>query len=243
MFALKKGRLRVVTRRCFLVPMVMWGGAFSPSAQSERAAWFPDAPTIHRYVWDDAACATCQVMTPEPEWRHMAALAGVPEVRFMTTPDERRGPAYAIAPDVVVLSPSARTLPVCQLAFVVGHELVHVARRHFDEDVVALLAFSRLPDHWSERGEDAMQLLEHDYGLVLRLSEMWQRQEQEADWLGALLSAEARGCTVESGALAYLRGSRAGGGIGAAHAPSAARMHKLLPFAESARRLADLAPR
>jgi hypothetical protein len=73
---------------------------------------------------------------------------------------------------------------------------------------------------------------------------LWQEQENDADWMGALLAAQACGCSIESGALAYLRHeSEAGGGIAAAHAPSAERIRRLLPFTESARRLVEMAAR
>ena len=173
----------------------------------------------------------------------MAALAGLENVRFKGAPDEKGGQAYSVAPNVVVLSPSALKLKTCQLAFLVGHELTHIARRHFDEDAIALSVLSGKPAHWTDKGDDAMQLADGDFGLVLRVSHLWEDQEHEADWLGALLAAQAGGCSIEASALAYFRNDRdLGGGIGAAHASTAERMQQLQPFAESARRLAERAP-
>lgn len=213
------------------------------AAQPAPAAWFPDAPTFRAYAWSDPPCAGCTELAPRPEWARMAALAGLPAVRFRSAPDESGGQAYSVAPDVVVLSPSALELEACQLAFLVGHEIVHIARRHFDEDAIALSVFSGKSAHWTHRGEDALQLADGDFGLALRVSHLWQQQEQEADWLGALLAAQACGCSIKAGALAYFgKDGESGGGIAAAHAPSAERMRQLLPFAESARRLADRTP-
>jgi hypothetical protein len=87
-----------------------------------------------------------------------------------------------------------------------------------------------------------MQLVDGDIGLALRVSDLWQEQEYEADWVGALLAAHATGCSIEAGALAYFRqDSESGGGIAAAHASNAERIRQLLPFAESARRLTERA--
>jgi Zn-dependent protease with chaperone function len=174
----------------------------------------------------------------------MAALAGLRGVRFQIAPDESGGPAYSAAPDVVVLSPAALQLAPCQLAFLIGHEIAHIAMRHFDEDAIALSVFSGKPAHWTHKGEEAMQLVDGDFGLALRVAHLWQEQETEADWVGALLAAQSSGCSIEASALAYFRhDGESGGGIAAAHAPSAERMRQLLPFAESARRLAERAPR
>ena len=174
----------------------------------------------------------------------MAALAGLRGVRFQIAPDASGGPAYSAAPDVVVLSPAALQLPPCQLAFVIGHEIAHIAMRHFDEDAIALSVFSGKSAQWTHKGEEVMQLVDGDFGLALRVSHLWQEQETEADWVGALLAAQASGCSIEASALAYFRhDGEPGGGIAAAHAPSAERMRQLLPFAESARRLTERAPR
>lgn len=213
------------------------------AAQSAQANWFPDSPTFRFYTWTYRPCPGCQALSPRPAWARMVALAGLPAVRFQAAPDESAGQAYSAAPDVVVLSPAALQLERCQLAFLIGHEIVHIAQRHFDEDAIALSVFSGKPAHWTHKGEDAMQLVEGDFGLALRVSHLWQEQEHEADWVGALLAAHASGCSIEAGALAYFRqDAESGGGIAAAHAPSGERMRHLLPFAESARRLTKRAP-
>lgn len=228
-----------IWQRLFL-PLLVVIGLSTHEAKSAPADWFPDSPSIRHYAWEYAPCTGCEVLAPSPVWTRMAALAGLPAVRFLSAPDERNGQAYSAAPDVVVLSPSALKLEACQLAFIVGHEIVHIAQRHFDEDAVALLVFSGKPVNWTDKGEDAMQLVEGDFGLALRVSYLWQKQEREADWLGALLAAQACGCGIESGALAYFRRGDEGGGIAAAHAPNAERIRQLQPFAESVRRLVEL---
>ncbi len=213
-------------------------------AASAPADWFPDPPTLRHYVWSFQPCLGCVEYAAPPDWRRMAALAGLQTVRFIHSPDDNFGPAYSAAPDVIVLTPSALKLEACQLAFVIGHEIVHIAQRHFDEDANALSVYSGKPGDWTVLGEDAMQLSEGNFGLALRLSHLWQAQEQEADWVGALLAAQASGCSIESGALAYFRQEiEAGGGVAAAHAPSMERIRQLLPFTDSAKRLVELEPR
>jgi hypothetical protein len=214
------------------------------SARAAPAIWFPDAPTFRHYTWTYHPCPGCNALVPQPAWTRMAALAGLPAVRFQGAPDESSGPAYSAAPDVVVLSPSSLKLASCQQAFLIGHEIVHLALRHFDEDAIALSVYSGKSAYWTQQGEDATQLVDGNIGLALRVAHLWQQQEHEADWLGALLAAQASGCSIEAGALAYLRrDGEAGGGIAAAHAPSTERMRQLLPFAESAQRLTGRATR
>lgn len=210
------------------------------AAQPAPAVWFPDSPTFRQYDWAEQPCHGCVALSPQPAWTRMALLAGSQEVHFMSAPDEMGGQAYSVAPNVVVLSPSALQLAPCQLAFVVGHEIVHIAQRHFDEDAIAMSVYSGKPAHWTHQGESAMQLADGNLGLVLRITHLWQLQEQEADWVGALLAAQACGCSIEDSALAYFRQDReSGGGIASAHAPNMERMRQLLPFTESAQRLAQ----
>lgn len=210
------------------------------AAEAGRAAWFPDQANVPQFKWSYQACEACKAMTAKPEWQTMARLAGLNEVHFMLAPDESNGPAYSVAPNVVVISPSALKLKPCQLSFVIGHEIVHIAQRHFDEDALALAVFEGKGSTWTRNGEKAMELLEGNFGLALKMSEMWQLQEQEADWIGALLAAHACGCNLEQSALAYLVNDEGyGGGLIAAHPESSNRMSFLMPFEESARRLAD----
>lgn len=211
----------------------------SHAAQPAPAKWFPDAPTFCQHVWVDAPSPGCEALSPQPAWRRMAALAGAPEVQFRIAPDNSGGNAHSVAPDVMVLWPVALKLMPCQLAFLVGHEIAHVARHHFDEDAMALSIYSGKPANWTRQGSEAMELVNGDFGLALWVSHLWQLQEQEADWPGVLLAAQACGCSIESGAMAYFRldlGS--GGGIAAAHAASTERIRQRIPFTESAQRLA-----
>jgi Zn-dependent protease with chaperone function len=239
-FTLKTGSVWHGAWQSMFLPLLVFAALFAQQARSAPAIWFPDAPTVRYYAWVYEPCSGCEELAPSPVWMRMAALAGLPAVHFLGAPDESNGQAYSAAPNVVVLSPSARKLEACQLAFIVGHEIVHIAQRHFDEDAVALSVFSGKPVNWTDKGEDAMQLVEGDFGLALRVSHLWQEQEREADWLGALLAGQACGCGIESGALAYFRNGDEGGGIAAAHAPNAERIRQLLPFAESVRRLVEL---
>ncbi len=227
-----------------LIALLCAGFLPAQAAPPSPAAWFPDAPTFRHYAWRDQPCTGCASLSPRPAWTRMALLAGLPEVHFRRAPDENEGHAYSLVPNVVVLSPSALQLPDCQLAFVIGHEIVHLAQRHFDEDAIALSVYSGKPAYWTRQGDDAMQLTEGNLGLMLKLSPLWQQQEREADWLGALLAAQVCGCSLEDSALAYFRrdDDEPGDDIVASHPPDAERIRQLLPFTESARRLTALAP-
>lgn len=227
--------------RSVLIVYVGWSGQ---SAAAAPADWFPDPPALRHFAWSHQPCLGCQTYDAPPAWQRMAELAGVRSIRFFLSPDESLGPAYSAAPNVIVLTPAALQLKSCQLAFVIGHEIVHIAQRHFDEDAVALSVFSGRPGNWTDSGEAAIQLTDGDFGLALRVSHLWQAQEWEADWIGALLAAQACGCSIESGALAYLgHETDAGGGLAAAHAPTMDRIRQLLPFAASAKHLVELGRR
>jgi Zn-dependent protease with chaperone function len=226
-----------IRRDLFLMLLACTGSLHA--AQTAPAIWFPDSPTFRHYIWEDQPCPGCRALDPLPAWSRMASLAGITKIHFLLAPDEIGGEAYSVAPDAVVVSPSALKLKTCQLAFIVGHEIVHIAQRHFDEDAIALSVYSGKRANWTRHGSDAMELVDGDFGLALRVSHLWQDQEQEADWLGALLAAQACGCSIESSAMAYFgQDIGAGGGIAAAHSASAERMRQLVPFTESAQRLA-----
>lgn len=215
----------------------------SAALAGETALWFPGQPETSRFSWAGEACEGCEALTPRPEWKAMAALAGLKEIRFLLTPDESMGPAWSYAPNGVVLASSTLNLPDCQLAFVVGHELVHIAQRHFDEDAHNLLVLSGKPANWTRTGETAMGLLDGNFSLALRLSHLWHQQEHEADWMGALLAAQACKCSLEKSALSYLGSDEPhGGGLASAHATESERINSLRPFADSARRLASRVP-
>jgi Zn-dependent protease with chaperone function len=215
----------------------------SGALAGDKAPWFPGQPETRRFSWAGEACEGCDALTPRSEWKAMAALAGLNEIRFLLTPDESKGPAWSYAPNVVVLAPSALKLPDCQLAFVVGHELVHIAQRHFDEDAHHLLVLSGKPANWTRTGETALGLLEGNFSLALRLSAIWHQQEHEADWMGALLAAQACKCSLEKSALSYLsEDGQYGGGLASAHATESERIDSLMPFVDSARKLASRVP-
>jgi Zn-dependent protease with chaperone function len=227
-----------------LIVLLCAGFLPARAAPPAPAAWFPDAPTFRHYAWIDQPCPGCSALSPQPTWLRMASLAGLDDVHFKLAPNDSEGDAYSLAPNVVVLSPSAQQLPPCQLAFVIGHELAHIAQRHFDEDAIALSVYAGKPAYWTRDGDDAMQLAEGNFGLMLKLSPLWQQQEREADWLGALLAAQVCNCSLEDSALAYFRqdDDESGDDLVATHPPDTERIQQLLPFSESARRLMALAP-
>ncbi|MEJ2590410.1 MAG: hypothetical protein P8178_03230 [Candidatus Thiodiazotropha sp.] len=204
-----------------------------------KAGWFPDPPSTPHFIWSYKPCDGCRDLQPGSAWLKMSDRAGLRDIHFLLAPDETNGPAYSYPPDAVVLSPAALKLKPCQLSFLVGHELVHIAQRHFDEDAMVLSVLSGKAPAWTRDGNRAMHLLDDDFLLALRMSPTWQQQEREADWIGALLAADACGCTVEQGAFSYLQGDAdAGGGVAAAHESSRERLHFLQAFDESAKRLA-----
>lgn len=207
-----------------------------------KASWFPDQPSTPLFSWAYKPCDGCTNLQPKSAWIKMAGLAGLKDVHFLLAADEANGQAYSYAPNAVVVSPSALKLKSCQLAFIVGHELSHIAQRHFDEDAMMLSVLSGKRPEWTHDGEQAMHLLDDDFPLALRMSPTWQQQEREADWMGALLAANGCGCTLEESALSYLANDGdAGGGIAASHGVSLERLHYLEVFGESAKRLADRA--
>lgn len=140
-----------------------------------RAKWFPDQPSTPRFKWTYAPCKGCRSIQARPEWKAMARLAGLNRVHFLLAPNEANGTAYSFAPNALVLAPSALKLGHCHLSFVIGHEVVHLAQRHFDEDALAVTVLSGMPENWTRKGAKAMQLLEDNFPLALRMSEIWEQ--------------------------------------------------------------------
>lgn len=214
--------------------------ASSAGSSVDEAAWFPDRPAQTRYEWRYEPCMGCVPLEPQRDWLKMQQLAGLGKVHFLRAPGNQWGDAYSIAPNALVLSEAVLRLPRCQLDFVIGHELVHLAMHDFDEDAQSLAVLSGFRPDWTRNGQRALSLLDGDYRLALQMSSIWQAQERRADWVGALLSAEGGGCTLQNGALAYLGANQAGygGGLGASHEANAARAEELAGFAEPVLRLA-----
>jgi hypothetical protein len=223
----------------FLSLMLYLTGASSSSTEVGQATWFPDKPIQAAYEWHYAPCEHCVPVAPHRDWQKMQQLSGLAKVHFLVSPNDQWGDAYSFAPNAVVLSRAALKLPRCQLDFVIGHELVHLAMHDFDEDAHSVVVLSGVRPSWTRNGKRALSLLDGDYRLALKMSPIWMDQERRADWVGALLSAQGGGCQIRDGALSYLADQRGyGGGIGAAHEDSAARTHFLEGFAEPAARLA-----
>jgi hypothetical protein len=90
------------------------GLCMSP-AHAGPADWLP-APSANReYTWTYEPCNACTELSARPGWRTMAALAGVPGVRFQAASDGEYRPAYSVAPNVVVVSPSGLKSDRCEL--------------------------------------------------------------------------------------------------------------------------------
>lgn len=227
----------------YLLVMLLLGlylaGASLATPAPQRSAWFPDEPSSVAYEWYYTPCRGCVSLAPQPDWLKMRDLAGLAEVHFLLAPGEQWGAAYSFPPNAVAISPAALKLAPCQLNFLVGHELVHIAQRHFDEDAGTAAVLSGFDPSWTRSGKRALSLLEDNFALALKMSPMWQQQEREADWVGALLAAQAGGCGMREGALAYLgEDAGYGGGLAAAHEISGARVDFLAGFADSAAILA-----
>lgn len=240
------GKRRKASPRRLWLPMALCISCAVPTWAGDQAAtkavWFPDAGNIKRFSWNDDQCPDCEQLATRPEWARMAQLAGVLLVDFRLTRATGNSPAWSYAPGTVVLTQEALNLPRCQLNFLIGHELAHIAQRHFDEDAQVASVLSGFAASWTSEGSQALSLLDGDFPLAMRMEAIWHHQEREADWVGALLTAQACGCTLEQGALAYLgKDSRSGGGVISAHDESAARVRHLHAFSESARRLATRA--
>jgi Zn-dependent protease with chaperone function len=236
-------RCRSSVRGCALLCLICGIVSGALAEGQHKAPWFPDPPNITRYSWTGESCEGCDALTPRPDWEAMAALAGLGDISFLLASDESRGQAWSYAPNVVVLAPSALKLPHCQLAFLVGHELVHIAQRHFDEDAHNLLVLSAKPANWTLTGETAMGLLDGNFSLALQMSPIWQQQERQADWVGSLLAAQACRCSLKNGALSYFsEDDPSGGGLAASHDIDSERVNFLKPFADSARKLSSRTP-
>jgi len=215
------------------------GVSASDSTAVDRAIWFPDKPIQAAYEWSYAPCEACVPVAPQRDWQKMQQLAGLSSVHFLVASGDQWGDAYSFAPNAVVLSRSAMKLPRCQLDFVIGHEMVHLAMHDFDEDAHSVAVLSGFRPGWTQNGSLALSLLDGDYRLAIQMSPIWMEQERRADWVGALLSAQGGGCQIQEGALAYLtKQAGYGGGIGAAHEVNSARARFLEGFSEPAARLA-----
>ncbi len=223
----------------FTLALILYFTGVSVATPSvHRTDWLPDAATNFRYQWSGQLCDGCRLIEPRFAWRKMQHLAGLTDVRFVVSPDESLGSAYTLPPNILVVSNSTLGLPRCQLNFVIGHELVHLAQRHYDEDAATAATLSGRNPSWTKSGDRAMTLLEDNFVMALRMSDIWRAQEREADWVGVMLSAEATGCTVEDGGQAYLKRSDGhGGGLAASHDLTIDRLHLLAGFASMADRL------
>lgn len=230
-------------RGCAVVCLVCGLASGALAGGLHKALWFPGRPPVYRFSWTGEACEACDTLTPRSEWKAMAALAGLDDISFLRAADESQDQAWSYAPNVVVLAPSALKLPRCQLDFLIGHELVHIAQHHFDEDAHDLLVLSGKPANWTLSGETAMGLLDGDFSLALRMSPIWLQQEREADWVGSLLAAQACKCSLEKGALSYFSAAgQSGGGLASSHDTESERMNFLKSFVDSARKLSTRIP-
>lgn len=235
--ALSSLRLDLIALGVFAIYLV---GASASNSSVDRAIWFPDKPSLAAYEWHYIPCKGCTALEPQRDWLRMQHLAGLEQVHFLVATNGQWGDAYSYPPNALVLSKAALNLPRCQLDFIIGHELVHLAMRDFDEDANTVTVLSGFSPTWTRSGKQALSLLDGDIALALKMATTWQAQERRADWVGALLSAEGGGCTLREGALPYMRSqSGYGGGIAAEHELSGERAHFLVGFAEPAARLAS----
>lgn len=225
---------------CLFATHARAGTPNSSDSTIHKADWFPDTPNVPHFRWEQRPCPSCTELTKTGHWRKMVSLAGLHDIHFLLAPDDQNGMAYSIAPATIVLSPTAMRLGNCALNFVVGHELTHLALRHYDQDVATLASLTHQTITPDISGDDVIQMLDGDFSLALKMSPYWEAEEREADWAGSLLAAQACGCSIEKGAIAFLRSAESeGGGIAASHKTDKERIKELKPFIPSAHILAD----
>lgn len=108
--------------------------------------------------------------------------------------------AQASWPSRIALGTDFAGLPDCQAAFVLAHEFAHLTLAHEPEMLAAAAVLAKLP---SLSASDAQAALDFDLGIGLRLSDLSQKQEFDAD-RAAVNAAGQAGCSPEDGALAWL---------------------------------------
>ena len=198
-------------------------------------AWMPERPSFRGVDWDVATAPPggCEVvdLAQHSLLSRLSALAGL-RMPALYLCAGRGVEASTLPPYGIAVTGELASLPLCQKAFVLGHELAHLAMRHAEETAAALRSVARLP---TASAVDAFAVADFDMSLLLHLSPLLRAQEIEADRLGALLAA-GLGCPLEQSGLAYLKrlplqGARA---VVETHDGPAERARKLQPLAASA---------
>lgn len=222
-------------RFIFVVLAVIFGAA--PVAAAEP--WMPDRPSFQNVFWDLPSTPPqgCVVVGPagHPLFARLASLAGIPQTKLYLC-RAAEASAWTLPPGAVAVTAELAKLPYCQKAFVLGHELGHLAMRHAEETANALRIVAHLP---TSRASDAFSAADYDFSLLLDLGPLLRAQEREADRLGALLSAGI-GCRLKESGLAYLGNLPAGRRhlVLKTHDAADDRARALQPFARSAAAIA-----
>jgi len=222
-------------RFIFVVLGVILGSV--PVAAAEP--WMPERPSFQNVFWDlptthPQGCAAISAVD-HPLFARMARMAGIPKTALYLC-NATEASAWTLPPRAVAVTAALARLPYCQKAFVLGHELGHLAMRHAEETANALRIVAHLP---TSRASDAFSAADYDFSLLLDLGPLLRAQEQEADRLGALLSAGI-GCHLEESGLAYLGNLPAGRRylVLKTHDAADDRVRALEPFAPSAAAIA-----
>ena len=221
-----------------LAQLAAWGAQATPALARDQ--WMPDPPFVGQLVWDieppserscDARIDHRDTALIERLSRH-AGLAGV-QIEVCS----EQYAASSIPPGVLRVAPQILGLPHCQKAFILGHELAHLAMRHSEEEFVATLDLSRAR---RRTASEALAIESADLAVVLDLGPLLIAQEREADWIGAMLAA-TEGCNLAASALAFLSQEALhgdGGGIASAHEENLVRIRLLQSMRPMADRLA-----
>lgn len=152
----------------------------------ELSDW-PELPACRPYLLAQSLKA---------HFKSLQSVFGIrPELCAMDGPG-----AQASWPSRIALGTDFSGLPACQAAFVLAHEFAHLALGHEPETLAAAAVLAKLP---SLSASGALAAMDFDLGISLRLSDLSQKQEFEAD-SAALYAASLAGCSPEDGALAWL---------------------------------------
>lgn len=212
----------------------------APTATRAVEAWMPEAPHFHGLVWDlaPAPLGDCERVTLSDQslLARLAKMAGIrmPLLYLCAGP---AAAAWTLPPRALAVTGELAGLPYCQKAFVLGHELAHLAMHHAEETALALRDLARLP---TASAADAFAAADFDMALLLQLSPLLRAQESEADRLGVMLAA-GLGCRLDQSGLAYLKQlpAKNSQAVVATHAATSQRVRELQPFSASANTIVE----
>ena len=218
-----------MTRNMLWNCMLAWLALIASGGQVwAQEKWMPDKLAVAALPdWADVKSSGCvapggATLAMFDRLKESAGAARAELAVCAATGDEAR----ALPSARIEISPRVEGLTQCERAFVLGHELAHVALGHADFEAHYLIALAHLP---TQSAADAMAAADYDLSLVFELLPTAQEDEYEADWVGALL-AGTQGCSLDAGALHYFRRfvrSMSGQGLLPTHEEFGRRMERL----------------